>query len=68
MKEPLKSDGKASGRSRAGTRRQNADEPWIDRGDMLSAVKDALASDDCWAVFVVGDAGLGAIVISDATE
>lgn len=60
MKEPLKSDGKASGRSRAGTRRQNADDPWIDRGDMLSAVKDALASDDCWAVFVVGDAGLGA--------
>ena len=60
MKDPLKSDGKASGRSRAGTRRQNADEPWIDRGDMLSTVKDALASDDCWAVFVVGDAGLGA--------
>jgi DNA-binding NarL/FixJ family response regulator len=27
---------------------------------MLSGVKEALASDDCWAVFVVGDAGLGA--------
>ncbi|WP_144406329.1 helix-turn-helix transcriptional regulator [Arthrobacter sp. SPG23] len=60
MKDPLKSDGKASAQARAGTRRQNAGEPWIDRGDMLSAVRDALASDDCWAVFVVGDAGLGA--------
>ena len=60
MKDPLKSDGKAPARARARTQRQNTDEPWIDRGDMLSAVKDALASDDCWAVFVVGDAGLGA--------
>lgn len=60
MKDPLKTDGKVSVRPRAGTQHQNAGEPWIDRGDMLSSVQDALASDDCWAVFVVGDAGLGA--------
>ncbi|GAP54370.1 hypothetical protein AHiyo6_09350 [Arthrobacter sp. Hiyo6] len=27
---------------------------------MLSSVTEALDSDDCWAVFVVGDPGLGA--------
>lgn len=60
MKEPLKSDGNASWLTRAGGNGQSPGEPWIDRGEMLSSVVDALGSDDCWAVFVVGDAGLGA--------
>ncbi|QCO97518.1 helix-turn-helix transcriptional regulator [Arthrobacter sp. 24S4-2] len=60
MKDPLKSDGKSQVRPRAGAQRQDTGEPWIDRGDMLISVNDALASDDCWAVFVVGEAGLGA--------
>jgi DNA-binding CsgD family transcriptional regulator len=60
LKDPLKSDGKAVVQLRAGANGQHAGEPWIDRGELLSNVTDALGSDDCWAVFVVGDAGLGA--------
>ncbi len=40
-------------------------DPWVESGDVLSAMAKAIRSDDCRAVFLVAESGLGASSVLD---
>ncbi|MCI0141217.1 hypothetical protein KNN17_06450 [Arthrobacter bambusae] len=60
MKEPRSHDNAAAVHGHAGEGDARPPEPWIDYGHLLPGIAAAIRADDCSAVFIVGDSGLGA--------
>ena len=60
MKEPRSHDNAAAVHAHAGERATRPPEPWLDYGHLLPGITAAIRADDCSAVFIVGDSGLGA--------
>ncbi len=60
MKEPRSHDNAAAVHGHAGEGDARPPEPWIDYGHLLPGITAAIRADDCSAVFIVGDSGLGA--------
>ncbi|GAB3563771.1 hypothetical protein GCM10027405_18870 [Arthrobacter alkaliphilus] len=60
MKEPRSHDNAAAVHGRAGEPGTRPPESWIDFGHLLPGITAAIRADDCSAVFIVGDSGLGA--------
>lgn len=60
MKDLLNSEGDRQPQTHSTGHARNQPEPWLDRGEMLSNIAAALASESCSAVFIVADPGLGA--------
>lgn len=60
MKEPRSHDNAAAVHGRVGEPGTRPTEPWLDFGHLLPGITAAIRADDCSAVFLVGDSGLGA--------
>ncbi|WP_423184042.1 LuxR C-terminal-related transcriptional regulator [Arthrobacter sp. NyZ413] len=60
MKEPHSRDTAASVHGLGGESGARQSEPWLDFGQLLPGITGAIRADDCTAVFVVGETGLGA--------
>lgn len=60
MKEPRRHDNAAAVHGPAGESGTRPLEPWLDYGHLLPGITTAIRADDCSAVFIVGDSGLGA--------
>ncbi|BAS13388.1 hypothetical protein AHiyo8_16910 [Arthrobacter sp. Hiyo8] len=60
MKEPRSHENAAAVHAHAGERATRPPEPWLDYGHLLPGITAAIRADDCSAVFIVGDSGLGA--------
>jgi DNA-binding CsgD family transcriptional regulator len=60
LKEPRSHDNAAAVHGHVGESGARPPEPWIDYGHLLPGIAAAIRADDCSAVFIVGDSGLGA--------
>ncbi|MEZ2389773.1 LuxR C-terminal-related transcriptional regulator [bacterium RCC_150] len=60
MKERRRHDNASAMHGPAGESPEKPLEPWLDYAHLLPRITDAIRADDCSAVFVVGDSGLGA--------
>ncbi|MFB9712593.1 helix-turn-helix transcriptional regulator [Arthrobacter methylotrophus] len=60
MKEPRRHDNAAAVHGPVGGSITRPPEPWLDYGHLLPGITAAIRADDCSAVFIVGDSGLGA--------
>lgn len=60
MKEPRRHDNAAAVHGPARESGTRPLEPWLDYGHLLTGITTAIRADDCSAVFIVGDSGLGA--------
>lgn len=60
MKEPRSHDNAAAVHGHVGGTGTRPPEPWLDYGHLLPGIAAAIREDDCSAVFIVGDSGLGA--------